>query len=141
MFGVFIFFIYFWEGKYKENNKFMNKLNDERHLLDLLSHGDKDAFELLFTTYYPKIKQFLSGFVDTPEEGEYLVQNMFVKVWQKRRSFAYVENLSAYLYRITKNTFAKKDITTENTLKKMSGIHFISSFRHPKLTLASFSFP
>lgn len=81
----------------------MNNFDDEKHLLEALSHEDKKAFELLFMTYYPKIKQFLSGFLDSIEEGEDLAQDVFVKVWQKRRSFAYVENLNAYLYRIAKN--------------------------------------
>ena len=82
----------------------MNSPNDEKYLLDALSRNDKKAFEKLFMTYYPKIKRFLTGFLDTQEEGEDLAQDVFVKLWQNRLSFAHVENLNAYLYRMAKNT-------------------------------------
>ena len=82
----------------------MNNPDDEQYLLDALSRNDKKAFEKLFTTYYPKIKRFLTGFLDTQEEGEDLAQDVFVKLWQNRLSFAHVENLNAYLYRMAKNT-------------------------------------
>lgn len=81
----------------------MNNPNEEKHILEALSLDDKNAFEQLFITYYPKIKQFLHGFVDSQEESEDLAQDVFVKIWQKRQSLADVENLNAYLYRIAKN--------------------------------------
>lgn len=61
-------------------------------------------FESLFTTYYPKIQNFLAGFLDSKEEVEDLAQDVFVKIWQNRSQLIYVENINAYLYRIAKNT-------------------------------------
>ena len=78
--------------------------NCERYLLDALSKGDKIAFEELFITYYPKVKRFLSGFIDSEEDGEDLAQDVFVKLWRSRLSLAYVENLNSYIFRIAKNT-------------------------------------
>ena len=54
--------------------------------------------------YFPKLKLFLSGFLDSEAEAEDLAQDVFVKLWQNRLSLAEVENLNAYLYRIAKNT-------------------------------------
>ncbi|WP_370459990.1 RNA polymerase sigma-70 factor [Bacteroides sp. 519] len=62
------------------------------------------SFESLFITYYPKIKNFLAGFLDSKEEVEDLSQDVFVKVWQNRSQLIYIDNLNAYLYRIAKNT-------------------------------------
>lgn len=82
----------------------MNNADNQKYLLEALSHNDRKAFEQLFITYYPKIKRFLTGFVDSKEEGEDLAQDVFVKLWQNNTACAYVQNLNAYLYRIAKNT-------------------------------------
>lgn len=82
----------------------MQKMDTERLLLMNLSHGNTRAFEDLFMLYFPKLKLFLSGFLDTEAEAEDLAQDVFVKLWQSRQSLEKVENLNAYLYRIAKNT-------------------------------------
>ena len=82
----------------------MQNTDTERILLTNLSHGDAKAFESLFMLYFPKLKLFLSGFLDSEAEAEDLAQDVFVKLWQNRLSLAEVENLNAYLYRIAKNT-------------------------------------
>lgn len=76
----------------------------EEYCVKALSQGDVKAFDSLFASYFPKIKRFLSGFLDSPEEAEDLAQDVFVKLWQHRSSLIYVDNLNAYLYRIAKNT-------------------------------------
>lgn len=75
-----------------------------KDLLKRLSAGDMKAFDSLFKSYFPKIKKFLSGFIDEPEDVEDLSQDVFVKIWQNRSSLTLVNNLNAYLYRIAKNT-------------------------------------
>lgn len=78
--------------------------NTEKEQLFDLSNGDIKAFNDLFMLYFPKLKLFLTGFVDSDAEAEDLAQDVFVKLWQSRQSLANVENLNAYLYRIAKNT-------------------------------------
>lgn len=80
-----------------------NKLNGEKDLLNAVSRGDSKAFDLLFTSFYPKIERFLTGFLDSGEEAEDLAQDVFVKLWQNRSSLIHVDNLNAYLYRMAKN--------------------------------------
>lgn len=82
----------------------MRKKDTESLLLTNLSHGETRAFEDIFMLYFPKLKLFLSGFLDTKAEAEDLAQDVFVKLWQNRQSLEDVENLNAYLYRIAKNT-------------------------------------
>lgn len=90
----------------------------ERYLLDALSKSDKTAFDSLFKHYYPKIKRFLSGFLDTEEEAEDLTQDVFVKIWQNRTQMVMVEKLNAYLYRVARNTlfsYIEKNIKHSTT--------------------------
>ncbi|MDR1092079.1 MAG: RNA polymerase sigma-70 factor [Prevotella sp.] len=81
-----------------------NKPKLDKSLLEAISKDDPNAFDSLFTAYYPKIKTFLAGFLDSKEEAEDLAQDVFVKLWQNRSILIYVENLNAYLYRMAKNT-------------------------------------
>lgn len=60
----------------------MQNTDTERILLTNLSHGDAKAFESLFMLYFPKLKLFLSGFLDSEAEAEDLAQDVFVKLWQ-----------------------------------------------------------
>ena len=92
------------ELKKEDRFHLMQNTDTERILLTNLSHGDAKAFESLFMLYFPKLKLFLSGFLDSEAEAEDLAQDVFVKLWQNRLSLAEVENLNAYLYRIAKNT-------------------------------------
>lgn len=80
-----------------------NRKTEKEQLLDL-SNGDIKAFNALFMLYFPKLKLFLSGFLDNEAEAEDLAQDVFVKLWQNRLSLTKVENLNAYLYRIARNT-------------------------------------
>lgn len=78
--------------------------NTEKELLLNLSNEDIKAFSNLFMLYFPKLKLFLAGFLESDVEAEDLAQDVFVKLWQNRHALAKVENLNAYLYRIAKNT-------------------------------------
>lgn len=72
--------------------------------MESTAQGNALAFNTIFKAFYPKIERFLAGFLDSKEEAEDLAQDVFVKLWQNRSSLMYVENLNAYLYRMTKNT-------------------------------------
>lgn len=82
----------------------MQKRKTEKEQLLDLSNGDIKAFNELFMLYFPKLKLFLSGFLDNDAEAEDLAQDVFVKLWQNRQLLTRIENLNAYLYRIAKNT-------------------------------------
>lgn len=75
----------------------------EEERLRALSCDDMKAFDAIFIEYFPKIKRFLSGFLDSTD-AEDLSQDLFVKLWQNRSILIGIENLNAYLYRVAKNT-------------------------------------
>ncbi|MDR2947676.1 MAG: RNA polymerase sigma-70 factor [Dysgonomonas sp.] len=75
----------------------------EKHWLRAIACGDQKAFDELFIEYFPKIKKFLFGFLESDAEAEDLAQDVFVKLWQNRSFLENVDNLNAYLYRMSKN--------------------------------------
>ncbi|WP_235848773.1 RNA polymerase sigma-70 factor [Parabacteroides timonensis] len=92
-------------------------------LLKALGLGDMKAFDVIFNKYFPKMKRFLCGFLDSEEEAEDLSQDIFVKLWQNRTVLKDVDNLNAYLYRVAKNTVYSY---FERTLKIETSIDLLS---------------
>ena len=82
----------------------MNSLYNEKEQIKALSAGDTKAFDALFIHYYPKLKQFILGFIHDELEAEDLSQDVFVKIWNRREGLTNVENLNAYIYKVAKNT-------------------------------------
>ncbi len=76
---------------------------EDQILLDELKAGRKDAYELVFKTYYRALalKAFLM--LDDQMEAEDLVQNLFVDMWQKNHYQSVKSSLKAYLFRAVHN--------------------------------------
>ncbi|TDS14678.1 RNA polymerase sigma factor [Sphingobacterium paludis] len=75
----------------------------EKHLLYAIAKGDERAFEALYDTYFRQIYHFVLGYVKSPNLADDIVQEIFVKVWEKRETLASVELFKPYLYVMAKN--------------------------------------
>ena len=64
--------------------------------------GEK-GFKLVFETYYPRLLRFANAYVDDRFEAENIVQDVFLKLWEKRASLPTDINLQAYLLTMVKN--------------------------------------
>ena len=73
-------------------------------ILKKVSEGDEKAFRNLFEYYYPKVKAFITTFIDDDADAEDLAQNIFVKIWLQRSILPEIRSFGAYLYTITRNT-------------------------------------
>ena len=72
-------------------------------LKGLIALGDGQAYKELFVLYYPRLLQFSYSFTHCKESAEEIVSDVFLNIWQKRKSLSEVENLHLYLYISTKN--------------------------------------
>ncbi len=82
----------------------MAKLPDmEKNLLCAIADGDEQAFELLYSRYFQSIYRFVIGYVKSPNLTEDIVQEIFVKVWEKREILPSVSLFQPYLYTMAKN--------------------------------------
>ena len=59
---------------------------DEKQLLKAISEGDEKAFKTFFLSYYPRIKGFINGLLQSQEEAEDLSQDIFLTLWNNRSS-------------------------------------------------------
>jgi len=58
--------------------------SDEQLLLQKVKEGDSKAFEVVFKHYYPHLVLFAQKYLGDRDLSESLVQDVFVKMWEKR---------------------------------------------------------
>lgn len=73
-------------------------------LVERLRNKDKRAFELVFNEYYGLLKSYAMRFMDDPDDAEEVIQEVFVKFWEKCDTLAPDSSIKSYLYRSVHNT-------------------------------------
>lgn len=73
-------------------------------LVARLRNKDKRAFELVFNEYFALLKSYALRFMEDMEEAEEVIQEVFVKFWEKCDSLAPDSSIKSYLYRSVHNT-------------------------------------
>jgi RNA polymerase sigma-70 factor (ECF subfamily) len=80
----------------------MNQL-EEKTLFNNIKQGDEIAFEQLFKTYYSHLCLFATKILADNNSAEEIVQDFFVKLWEKRKEIFIDSSLKNYLFRSVKN--------------------------------------
>ncbi len=80
----------------------MNKIK-EKILLAKIKAGDKDAFGDFYDLYVDKIYRFIYFKVSRVQEAEDLTSEVFLRVWQYLRDGIAIDNVKAFLYRVSRN--------------------------------------
>lgn len=65
--------------------------------------GDQSAFKNVYDAYWAKVFHFTSLYINDPFEREEVVQQVFVRLWEKRESIDESIDLDGYLFIITRN--------------------------------------
>lgn len=78
-------------------------LTEDRELYLKLREGDERAFQVLFRKYYQAMCHFANQFVTNHETAEEIVQEMFVKLWEKRSVLNIETSVKHYLFRSVRN--------------------------------------
>lgn len=80
-----------------------NRLADERLLLQHVSDGNAQAYVQLFEKYLPLLSNFLFPFAKQCEvETEDIIQDIFLKIWEKRETLIAIRSFDRYLFRMAK---------------------------------------
>lgn len=77
--------------------------NDLDDIIGRLKQNDKEAFNLLFYMYAEKLFKFSLTFFNEEVEAEEIVQEVFLKIWLKRKTISDPSTFNAYIYTIAKN--------------------------------------
>lgn len=76
---------------------------ESQALLYLIENGDENAFAKLYTLFANKLIAFASAIVHSKEIAEEVVEDVFVKIWNRRGHLCKIENITVYLYTAVKN--------------------------------------
>ena len=68
--------------------------------------NDETAFREFYKEHVFKLFQFAFAFVQSKELAEEIVNDVFLKLWQKRSKLDSIENINVYLYVAIRNTAA-----------------------------------
>ena len=80
----------------------MNNRLEHQTILDFLA-GEKNAFELVFRSYYTSIVVFASKITGSKDEGEDIATEVFLSLFKRHNLFNNEPNLRAFLYVSARN--------------------------------------
>ena len=75
---------------------------DEK-LIAGFKNGDLDAFQKIYNSYCKPLYRFALSYMKDTFDAEEIVQDVFLKVWEKRAEVDEHKSFKSYLYRITIN--------------------------------------
>src|SRR5689334_14892813 len=78
-------------------------LFDEKELLARLRQDDRKAFDRIYHHYNLKIYGNVLRMVKNEDDAQELLQDVFLKVWEKRHHIDPERSFKAYLFRISQN--------------------------------------
>jgi RNA polymerase sigma-70 factor (ECF subfamily) len=70
----------------------------------ILPLQNEKSFEQLFRQQYSKLCGYARKYIDDPDQSEEVVQDVFVNLWQKRKSIDITSTIESYLFRAVRNT-------------------------------------
>ncbi len=81
----------------------MNAINDERLLLHQISEGDEKAFAIIVSRYWNNIYAQALTYVKSSHNAQDIVQEVFIKIWEKRQTLTSIERFDSFLFIISRN--------------------------------------
>lgn len=78
-------------------------LHNEKELLLRIARDDAQAFTCLFNCYKNKIYTIACKLTESPAVAEEAVQEIFMKLWIKRKELPGIEHFSAWFYTVARN--------------------------------------
>lgn len=96
-----------------------NDLNNDHVLLNGLRRGDHACFKRLFSRYSQPLFRFSFSYLRSKEAAEDVVQETFIKVWDRRKDIDTTKSFQAYLFTIALNAVRKQfnKLSEQNQLK------------------------
>lgn len=113
---------------------------EEEILIERLKNNDETAFELLFRFYYSGLVVFASQFTFDLQESEDIVQNFYIRLWEKRSNLKSTDSLKSYFYQSVKNScfnFLKHQKVKEQSINELLSLSENNLLYDPDLYIAS----
>jgi RNA polymerase sigma-70 factor (ECF subfamily) len=96
--------------------------SEEMYLFERVKNGNEKSFEILFHKYYKFLCQYAAKIINDDSAAEEIVQDFFVKIWEKRETLNIETSVKNYLFRSVKNlciNYVQHNKTKYNYAKKV----------------------
>lgn len=80
-----------------------NALSDDRLLLQQIAKGHEKAFAVLVSRYWNNIYGQALTYLKSSHQAQDVVQEVFIKVWEKREALLQVERFDSFLFIMARN--------------------------------------
>ena len=75
----------------------------EKTLFEEIRNGYIEMFGILFKKYFGSMCVIAKSFISDTQAAEDIVQDIFIRLWEKRREYEEIPNLQVFLYVLVKN--------------------------------------
>ena len=106
-----------------------NELAAERELMQRCVEGDRHAFAALYSHYAPLLYKAVYPLTNkSKEDTEEIIQELFVKIWQRRDHMLTIQSFRPFIFRLARNKVI--DWYRKNESKKNYGTFYSENYRH-----------
>ena len=81
---------------------------DDRKLVESILAGNREDFELLYNTYFPRVYRFALKRLGDPGEAEDVTQDVFMAVFRALSSYQGDSALLVWIFGVTRNTVNRR---------------------------------
>lgn len=85
-----------------EHSGIRHQINEEDLLL-AVSQGSYKMYSILYSLYLDEVYRYIFLFTKSEEKTEDIVQNTFLKIWEKRSALVNVRSFRSYVFKVSKN--------------------------------------
>lgn len=105
----------------------------EQRWVDQIRTGDENAFEMMFRAYYPRLCRFAAEYVHSEGRARDLVQDIFLRIWERRAKWQIRDSLKAYLYQAVRNR-ALNHVRRRDAMDEMkNGLEYVTDDFQPRM--------
>ncbi|QGY44639.1 RNA polymerase sigma-70 factor [Maribellus comscasis] len=95
-------------------------MDRDKKLISLISCDNQLAFKQIFDLYHVRLFHFAKKYLKSEHLAEEAVQDVFLRLWEKRKELGKVEDFSSWLFQLTRNHVLNilKRAANENRIKE-----------------------
>ena len=105
-----------------------------RNLLERFQDGSEEAFNELYQYYKEPAVRFCNSILKDIDESENIIQEVFIKIWDRKHAINLELNFTSYLFTIIKNRIFDylKEIKKKESLKEKYWKHIVEHAQSDK---------
>lgn len=85
------------------NFKMDQVLENEELIVKEVAAGNRAAYSILYRHYFFRLHRFVQFFCQHQEDTEEIIQDCFLKIWERRETLVNIQSFENYVFRMAQN--------------------------------------